>query len=132
MAMTLGSGGRRAEINLTPMIDIMLVLIVMFLIITPITPRGLQALVPQDSRDPHAKPPERPIVIEALLDGTYRLNSAVIEPDLLQSRLRDLVRVGSAEVVFIKGDQGIEYERAVYAIDAANSAGVGRIALMPN
>lgn len=132
MAMMLGSGARNAEINMTPMIDIMPVLIVMFLIITPITPRGLNTLIPQDSRDTHLRPPADPVVVEARLDGTFRLNSTVVEPEDLEGRLRDLVRVGSAEVLFVKGERDIVYQHVAYAIDAANSAGVGRIALMPN
>jgi biopolymer transport protein ExbD len=131
MAMTLGSG-RKAEINMTPMIDILLVLIVMFLIITPIAPRGLEALIPQDSRDRRVHAPDRPVVIEVLSDGSFRVNKAPVEPGDLEPRLRDLVRIGAAEVFFIKGDHGIDYQRVAQAIDAANTVGARRIALMTN
>lgn len=124
MAMIMGGGGR-AQINMTPMIDILLVLIVMFLIITPVTSRGLHTLVPLEARDQTTKPPDEPIVIEARLDGTFRLNTKPIEPGDLEPRIRELVRVGLARVVFVKGDRDIQFQRVAEAIDAANNAGRG-------
>jgi biopolymer transport protein ExbD len=130
----MGGGGARAQINMTPMIDILLVLIIMFLIITPVTSRGLQTLVPQESRDNTAKPPGEPIVIQAMLDGTFQLNTQPIEPEDLERRIGELLlkRVAAARVVFVKGDRDIQFQRVAQAIDAANNAGALRVALMPN
>ena len=114
------------------MIDILLVLIVMFLIITPIAPRGLETVIPQDARDRRAHAPDRPAVIEVLLDGSFRVNAASVEPDALEAKIKDLVRFGAAEVVFVKGDRGIEYQQVAHAIDAANNAGANLVALMAN
>jgi len=131
MGMTVGrKPGPTSEINLTPMIDVLLVLIIIFMVITPIAPRGLEALIPQPS-DAKA-PPQTDIVITVLADGTYRLNQESLDLPALQARLAALFRTGANQVVFIRGDKDLEFARVAEVIDLAHGAGVSHIGLMTN
>ena len=77
MAMTTGGGGGgySSDINVTPMIDILLVLLIIFMVIVPVTPKGLQALVPQPPKDPTKQPPptDRTIVVQVFIALARRL-----------------------------------------------------------
>jgi len=133
MSMSIGTKDLvRAEINLTPMIDVMLVLIIIFMVITPLTPLGLDALLPQTSAAPG--PPARAsqdLVITALADGSYLLNREPLAQAALHSRLTKLFRNGAAGVVFVRGARDIEFQRVAEAVDLARGIGVTRIGLMP-
>jgi len=131
MGMTVGrKAGLKSEINLTPMIDVLLVLIIIFMVITPITSRGLEALIPQPA-DSKA-PPQNDIVITILADGSYRLNQEALELPALQERLAALFRTGANQVVFIRGDKNLEFARVAEIIDLVHGVGVSHIGLMTN
>jgi biopolymer transport protein TolR len=131
MGMTVGSkAGPKSEINLTPMIDVLLVLIIIFMVIMPTKPVGLEALIPQQSDS--AVPPQNDIVITVLADGTYRLNQESLDLLALQKRLAALFRPGTNQVVFIRGDKNLEFAPVAELIDLAHSYGVAHIGLMTN
>jgi biopolymer transport protein TolR len=134
MAMSLGGKGQRAEINITPMIDVLLVLIIIFMVITPLSPSGLPALVPQ------ATPPDtaaaRPvetheIVISVVADGV-QLNREPLPIGQLHARLLALFANGGNQVIFLRGEKQLEFRRIAEVIDIAKGAGVNRIAFMLN
>jgi len=128
MAMMLD---RNAQINMTPMIDILLVLIIIFMVITPLTPTGLRTLVPQPAPAGREQPPpSRDIVITVRPDGTVRLNQEPVELKELRQRLKRLVRTATDHVVFVRGEKGLEFRAVAEAIDIANWAGLDRVALM--
>jgi len=131
MGMAAG-GAQRAEINMTPMIDIMLVLIITFMIVTLQSSRGLNALVPQ-SADPGSRTADNPrqIVITVIGDGTVRLNQEPIEIRALADRLSLLVRNVAIDVVFVRGGPDLEFQQVAEVIDIARTAGLNRVALMP-
>ena len=131
MGMTVGrKAGPKSEINLTPMIDVLLVLIIIFMVIMPTKPVGLEALIPQPS-DSKA-PPQTDIVITVLADGTYRLNQESLDFPTLQKRLAALFRPGASQVIFIRGDKDLDFERVAEVIDLAHGIGLGHIGLMTN
>ncbi len=134
MGMTAGSHGpERAQINMTPMIDVLLVLIIIFMVITPITPRGLNTLVPQPpSAGPEAAEPSHDIVITVRGDGTALLNQEPLDLAELQARLERLYKSGATRVIFVRGEKSIEFARVAEVIDLARGAGVYRVALMTN
>jgi biopolymer transport protein ExbD len=130
MSMPIGSASHvRAGINTTPMIDVLLVLIIIFMVITPLTPLGLDALVPQSSA---TTGPPASIVITALPDGSYLLNHEPLAKAALENRLMSLFRTGAATVVFVRGARDIEFRRVAETVDLARGVGVPRIGLMPD
>ena len=133
MAMALGSHFRhRAEINVTPMIDVLLVLVIIFMVITPIAPTGLNALLPQASQDDrHAPtPPSRDIVVTVSGDGAVRLNQEPVPLADLHGRLLSLFRYHTNHVLFVRAEKGLEFREIAQVIDIARGVGLDRIALM--
>jgi biopolymer transport protein ExbD len=132
MGMTAGGGGKqKAEINMTPMIDVLLVLIIIFMVITPITSRGLRTQVPQpDSRERQAAAHE--IVVTVRADRTVLLNQEPLDLAGLQQRLLALFKHGANAPIFVRGAGDIEFARVAEVIDLARGAGVIRVALMTN
>ena len=131
MAMSMGSSrGPKAEINLTPMIDVLLVLIIMFLVITPVPSRGLDALVPQPSDG--GNPASPPIVITVRGDGTFRLNQEALDFAALQRRLTQIFVRATNQAIFVRGDGDVDFAPVAQVIDMARGLGISHVALMSN
>jgi biopolymer transport protein ExbD len=134
VATTINTGGRKkAEINMTPLIDVLLVLIIIFMVITPLTPRGLPTLVaqppPSEPRDDKQFPE---IVVTVRSDGTLLLNSEPLNLTSLRIRLEHFYKNGTTGVIFVRGERAIEFGRVAEVIDMARGAGVYQVALMTN
>jgi biopolymer transport protein TolR len=133
MAMAVGSGrGPKADINMTPMIDVLLVLIIIFMVITPLTPHGLEALVPQPP-PPNSKPNQsdlRTVVIVIEKDKSMKINQDPVEVANLGSRLEEIFKTRAERVVFVKGDPDLEFATVAQAIDIAHGAGIDKVGLM--
>ena len=133
MAMSLGSGrGFRADINMTPMIDVLLVLIIIFMVIVPTTSRGLEALVPQNSQDPKPSTPtvNDDVVITVNGDRSVQINREPVTMAGLGGRLEAIFRANPNHVLFVRGAKGLEFQPIADVIDVARGAGLHRIALM--
>jgi biopolymer transport protein TolR len=133
MSMSVGAtGGPKSDINMTPMIDVLLVLIIIFMVITPLTPRGLEALVPQPP--PPGQPPnqsdQRTVVVVIDANHNMSINNDPTDENKLGPRLADIFKTRAEHVVFIKGDPSIEFQWVAKAIDIAHGAGIDKVGLM--
>lgn len=133
MAMVLGSGkGAMAEPNVVPMIDVLLVLLIIFMVITPLTPKGLEALVPQPP------PPgmqadaasQRTVVIVINRDLSILINTEPTTEQALGPRLEEIFKTRAERVVFVKGDPDLEFQYVARAIDIAHGAGIDKVGLI--
>src|SRR5277367_7134281 len=131
MAMSVGgeSGGVQANINMTPMIDILLVLLIIFMAISPTSPKGLEALAPQPPppNQPPSKADDRTVVIVIDKDHHWKINSEDIQEDRIEDRLVDIFKTRAERVVFIKGDPNLEYRWVAQAIDHAHGANIDKV-----
>jgi len=133
MAMSVGGGsGVQANINMTPMIDILLVLLIIFMAISPVHPKGLEALAPQPP-PPNSPPPpdnDRTVVIQISKDNAVKINQEETTWDALENRLVEIFKTRSDRVVFVKGDPDLEFASIARAIDAAKGANIDKVGLM--
>ena len=139
MGMAVGpKGGQSANMNVTPLIDVLLVLLIIFMVITPLTPKGLEALVPQPPpKDAKTPPPstDRTIVVQLIDHGAgnppgLKINQDEATWETLQGRLEDIFKTRAEKVMFVKGDDNVPFADVASVIDIAHSAGVDKVGLI--
>ncbi|MBN9658853.1 MAG: biopolymer transporter ExbD [Acidobacteria bacterium] len=130
MAFT-NSSARGAELNVTPLIDILLVLLIIFMVITPARTLGLSAALPQATTDPPAgDTPDRAIVIQLAGDSDLRINTEPIRLPDLGPRLLDIFKTRAERVVFVQAGADTEFQYVAQVVDIAKGASIDHVGLL--
>jgi len=136
MGMTGGNkGGAMSDINITPMIDILLVLLIIFMVIVPVTPHGLETLVPQPPKDKTQQQDNtRTIVVQVLSNGgappSYKINDTAFNKTDIEPELEKIFATRVEKVMFVKGDKDLDFSKVAEVIDFGHAAGVDNIGII--
>jgi len=128
-------GGAISEINVTPMIDVLLVLLIIFMVIVPVTPHGLDTLVPQPPKNKTSEPENtRTIVVQVLSNGAgapaYKINETSFNKGDILPKLTEIFAARQEKVMFVKGDKDLDFSKIAEVIDFGHLAGVDNIGLI--
>ena len=133
MAMSGGSTGSLTnEINVTPMIDVLLVLLIIFMMVIPMSRKAIDLQLPDPTPDnSNSGPPPSQIVLEVLPGNVYRVNTQPIAKNDLAKRLKQIYDPRPEKIIFVKGDPAVKYSDVIFAMDVARGAGVKVIGVPP-
>ena len=136
--MGMGGGGGKgavSDINVTPLIDVLLVLLIIFMVIVPVTPHGLNTLIPQPPKDKtQDQPNDRTIVVQVLSNGkgepSYKINEDSFAKSALEPKLAEIFAMRTEKVMFVKGDGDLDFSKVAEVIDMGHEADVDNIGLL--
>jgi biopolymer transport protein TolR len=133
MAMSGGSNsGLTNDINVTPMIDVLLVLLITFMMVIPMSRKAVDLQLPDPTPDPtNSGPPPSQIVLEVLPGNTFKINSQPVSKADLARKLKEIYDPRPDKIIFVKGDPTVKYQDVIAAMDVARGAGVKVIATTP-
>jgi biopolymer transport protein TolR len=138
MGMQVGGskGGAIADMNVVPLIDILLVLLIIFMVITPLTPKGLDTLVPQPNpnQQQNQELENKTVVVQVLMQGRVccllKINQEDSTWDGLGKRLEDIFKDRADKIAFVKGDSDVLFQEVARAIDIMRGAGIDKVGLI--
>ena len=133
MGIDIGAkGNSMATMNVVPLIDILLVLIIIFMVITPLTPKGLDASIPQPAKTNASiqGPIAKTIVVQVMDSGRLKINEEDATWDSLGVRLSDVFKERAEKVAFVQGEDGVRFFDVARAIDVMRSSGIEKVGLI--
>jgi biopolymer transport protein TolR len=133
--MAMGGGGTQGltnDINVTPMIDVLLVLLIFFMMVIPMSRKAVDLQLPDPTPQPdNPGPPPSQIVLEVLPGNTFKINSQPVAKADLARRLKEIYDPRPDKIIFVKGDPTVKYQNVIEAMDVARGSGVKVIAATP-
>jgi biopolymer transport protein TolR len=131
MAFSINNGAQSSEINVTPLIDVLLVLLIIFTVLVPVPPRGLESSIPQGQPSGASLPAVTVQVVKHSpeLAAQYLVNQRVVPSSELESTLRSLFAVRADHTLIVQADRELGYEPVAAVVSLGHSAGAGQIAL---
>jgi biopolymer transport protein TolR len=136
--MGMGVGGKKGgamnEINMTPMIDVLLVLLIIFMVVQQGLQRGVSVQVPpppDQNQVAQQLPDQDQIVLEVKPGPLFSINQTPVAADALEDRLREIFATRNRKVVFVKGEENLKYGDVIQAVDASRGAGITIVGLVP-
>jgi biopolymer transport protein TolR len=134
MGMSVGEnkGGAMAEMNVVPLIDILLVLLIIFMVITPLTPKGLDTLVPQPNpnKNENQEMNDKTVVVQVEQNGKLKINNEDTTWDGLGPRMEQIFKDRAEKVAFVKGDNDVLFMDVARAIDIMRGSGIDKVGLI--
>jgi biopolymer transport protein ExbD len=132
MAMSAGGAkGLTNEINVTPMIDVLLVLLIIFMLVVPMSRKAIDLQLPDPSEQQQSSNPPPQIVLEVLPNNSFAVNKEPLTRANLAARLKEIYDGRPEKIIFVKGDPKVKYADVIFAMDVARGAGVKVIGLSP-
>jgi biopolymer transport protein TolR len=133
MAMTTGGNtGLSNDINVTPMIDVLLVLLIIFIMAVPMMRKAIDLQIPDPTPQPVTTPVDpNQIVLQVLPGGAYKINSEAVTKEKLAPRLKEIFEPRPDKIIFVKGDPTVKYQDVIFGMDQARGAGVKVIGIPP-
>ena len=129
MGVVVGRRGIVSEMNVVPLIDILLVMLVIFMIL-PHRQKGLDAALPQQSNGNGPDVPAETIIVQVASDGSVRINQSAVQLDQLGARLQQAFAPRSDRVAFLQADRSLEFQAVAQVLDLMHSAGATPIGLL--
>ena len=132
MSMSVGGGQRLTnEPNVTPMIDVLLVLLIIFMLVVPMSRKAIDLQLPDPTEQQSSATPPPQIVLEVLPGNRFAVNKEPLTKANLASRLKEIYDGRPEKIIFVKGDPKVKYSDVIYAMDVARGAGVKVIGVSP-
>jgi len=132
MAMSSGGGGGLTnDINVTPMIDVLLVLLIIFMLVVPMSRKAIDLQLPDPSDQVQSANPPPQIVLEVLPGDRFLLNKEPLTKANMLKRLKEIYDPRPEKIIFVKGDPKAKYSEVIFAMDVARGAGVKVIGVSP-
>ena len=133
MSMSTGGGGSSLnnDMNVTPMIDVLLVLLIIFMMIIPMSRKALDTQLPDPQPAPNSTPNPDQIVLEVLPDDKFAINKEPVEKAQLFTKLKSIYDPRPEKIIFVKGDTTVKYSSVIWAMDQARGSGVKVIGIPP-